>query len=574
MRKAGAINYLLIAAAAALLFIPFLGNVHLFDWDEINFAECAREMVVTDNYSDVTINYQPFWEKPPLFIWMQAISMNFFGVNEMAARLPNAICGIVTLIVIFHIGRSIYDKKFGWLWALCYAGSFLPHFYFKSGIIDPWFNLFIFCGIYFFILFTNNADAPPGNRQNLLRIIFSALFIGLGIMTKGPVALLVFGLCFAVYWFLKRRLVMSIKQMLIYAAAVAAVGGLWFIIETLRGRFHIIIDFFVYQVRLLKTEDAGHGGPFYYHFLVLLIGCFPASIFAIRAYKKHDTDTPFQKHFKQWMWILFWVVLILFSVVQTKIVHYSSLCWFPLTYLGAYAVNKIMNRELEWKRWMTIMVLVIGGLVGTAIAMMPLIEKYKRNIIDSKLIADRFANANLEANVHWTGLESLVGILFVAALAIAGWMIIKKHYSRAIILVFASSLLMLNIAQVLIVPKVEKYSQGTAIAFFERLQDEDAYVETLGYKSYAYLFYSMKKPEANSSPLLAEWIKQNNTNNKPIDPKSFNELYTGWLLQGKIDKPAYFIARITEADGIITGYPQIKEFGRMNGFVFFVRPNN
>src|SRR5687767_2782112 len=122
MRKAGVINYLLIAWAAALLFIPFLGNVHLFDWDEINFAECAREMVVTDNYSAVTINYQPFWEKPPLFIWMQAISMNLFGVNEMAARLPNAICGIITLLVIFHIGRRIYDKRFAWLWVLCYAG--------------------------------------------------------------------------------------------------------------------------------------------------------------------------------------------------------------------------------------------------------------------------------------------------------------------------------------------------------------------------------------------------------------------------------------------------------------------
>lgn len=571
MRKAGAIHYLLIAAAAALLFIPFLGNVHLFDWDEINFAECAREMVVTGNYSAVTINYQPFWEKPPLFIWMQAISMNIFGVNEFAARLPNAICGIVTLLVIFHIGRQIYDKRFGWLWVLCYAGSFLPHFYFKSGIIDPWFNLFIFCGIYFFILFTNNADAPPGNRENLWRITFSAVFIGLGIMTKGPVALLIFGLCFVVYWALKRRQVMTIKQMALYAAAVAAVGGLWFIIEALRGRFDIIIDFLVYQVRLLRTEDAGHGGPFYYHFLVLLIGCFPASIFAIRARKNHDTDTPFQKHFKRWMWILFWVVLILFSIVQTKIVHYSSLCWFPLTWLGAYSVYKIRNRELAWKRWMNTMILVIGGLVGISIAMMPLVERYKRNIIESKLIADRFANANLEADVYWSGWESMTGILFVIALIAAMWMTRKKHYSRTIIIIFASSLLMINIAQALIVPKVEKYSQGTAIAFFERLQSEDVYIETLGYKSYAYLFYTKKKPEANSSPLLVEWIKQNNRDGKPIDPKSFKEFYTAWLLHGKIDKPAYFISRITEADDIITSYPQLKELGRMNGFVFYYR---
>ena len=146
---------LLIAGAALLLFVPFLGSVHLFDWDEINFAECAREMLVTGDYFSVKINFQPFWEKPPLFIWMQALSMNIFGINEFAARLPNAIAGCLTLLVFFNIGRKLVDEKFGLIWALVYAGSFLPHFYFKSGIIDPWFNLFIFSGTYYFILFSN-----------------------------------------------------------------------------------------------------------------------------------------------------------------------------------------------------------------------------------------------------------------------------------------------------------------------------------------------------------------------------------------------------------------------------------
>jgi 4-amino-4-deoxy-L-arabinose transferase-like glycosyltransferase len=93
---------LLIGLVAALFFLPFLGYFHLFDWDEINFAECAREMLATGNYTEVQINFQPFWEKPPFFIWLQALAMNFFGINEFAARLPNAICGIATLIVIWR----------------------------------------------------------------------------------------------------------------------------------------------------------------------------------------------------------------------------------------------------------------------------------------------------------------------------------------------------------------------------------------------------------------------------------------------------------------------------------------
>ena len=55
-----------------VLFIPFLGQVHLFDWDEINFAEASREMIVTGDWLNVQINYEPFWEKPPLFIWFSS----------------------------------------------------------------------------------------------------------------------------------------------------------------------------------------------------------------------------------------------------------------------------------------------------------------------------------------------------------------------------------------------------------------------------------------------------------------------------------------------------------------------
>jgi 4-amino-4-deoxy-L-arabinose transferase-like glycosyltransferase len=56
---------LLVVLWGALLFLPFLGAAHLFDWDEINFAESAREMLVTGNYQQVQINYKPFMEKPP-----------------------------------------------------------------------------------------------------------------------------------------------------------------------------------------------------------------------------------------------------------------------------------------------------------------------------------------------------------------------------------------------------------------------------------------------------------------------------------------------------------------------------
>ena len=151
-------NEFTIALFAAILFIPFLGNVHLFDWDEINFAESAREMIASGNYFSVQINFTRFTEKPPLFFWMQVLSMKVFGVNEFSARFPNAICGIVTLVVLFRIGKQIFNEHFARIWVMIYLGTFVTFLYFKSGIIDPWFNLFIFLAIYHLLyIFTNNS---------------------------------------------------------------------------------------------------------------------------------------------------------------------------------------------------------------------------------------------------------------------------------------------------------------------------------------------------------------------------------------------------------------------------------
>lgn len=540
---------LLIVFAGLILFVPFLGTVHLFDWDEINFAECAREMIVSGDYSFVKINFLPFWEKPPLFIWMQVASMKIFGINEFAARLPNAICGIITLLLVFNIGSKIYDTKFGLIWALAFAGSFLPHFYFKSGIIDPWFNLFIFLSIYYFIQFFDREDPWKNISSNTKTLIFSALFISLAIMTKGPVALLILGLCFFIYWLSRRfKSIIALKYMLIYGSTVFCFGGLWFAIEALQGHGDLISSFIQYQIRLLKTEDSGHGGPFLYHFIVLLIGCFPVSVFAIRAFKENEKDTVSQKLFKTWMLILFWVVLLLFSIVKTKIVHYSSLCYFPLTFLGAYTIYKILNNDMPWKKWMSYTILLIGGLLGSVISMLPAIDKYKTWIISTGIIKDRFAVANLQANVHWNGSEFLLGLGLFLSLCFFIFYIKRKNFKIGIIGIFVTTLFTVNTASLVVAPKIEQYSQGAAIEFYEHLKDEDCYIETLGFKSYAYLFYSNKQEQEN-----------------------LNNSSTEWLLTEPVDKPCYFVSKITDEEKNKTLYPTLEQLYKKNGFVFYRR---
>lgn len=570
--KSRLLPYLVITVIAATLFIPFLGAVHLFDWDEINFAECAREMIVSKNYSTVQIGFLPFWEKPPLFIWMQVLSMKVFGINEFAARFPNAVCGIVTLLVIYHTGRRIYDEKFARYWTLAFAGSLLPAFYFHSGIIDPWFNLFIFLGIFQFVIYTNEFPSSSTQKFFNRNIFLSAFFISLAVLTKGPVALLVFGLCFITWRIRTRRKVMSWQHFFLYAIVAALIPGLWFLSLIVSGKGNLIMEFLLYQVRLFNTEDAGHGGSYFYHVIVLLIGCFPASVFAIQPVIKKSSDTPFELHMLKWMRILFLVVLILFSIVKTKIIHYSSLCWFPLTYLAAYSFYKLSSGHFEWRRWMGIAITALATLYIAAFTLLPFIDHFKVDILSS--VKDPFAAGNLQVTAHWKGFEWITGILFAAGVFAALFFFRKKNFERGFRFLFIGTLVTTTLAAVLFTPRVEEYSQATAIDYWERHSYSEFYLETIGYKSYAHYFYGKVQPTIAGNPYFEKYKSENAAKlyNKNLS-QSENEiaLRREWMLSGPIDHPAYFICKNTFRKEVERYYPTLRFTGEKNGFVFWER---
>ncbi len=539
------ITEILIALGALLLFIPFLGGVHLFDWDEINFAESAREMILTGEYLTVQIDFVPFWQKPPLFVWMQVLSMKIFGINEFAARFPNVICGMLTLVVLFRTGRRIYDAEFGWIWVLSYIGSLLPFLYFKSGIIDPWFNLFIFTALLNMVFFLE-AERGKKRWQNL---VLSAVLLGLANLTKGPVSILLFGLTIAIFWFLhKFRLKILWSEILAFILILIVVGGLWFIIQIAIGNFQIIADFFHYQVQLLKTKDSGHGGFLFYHFVILLAGVFPVSVFALKGFRRSYYDSNLQKRFKRWMIILFWVVLILFSLVKTKIVHYSSLCYFPLSFLGAFVIYKIILNRIKNYRWLNIIYAVLGCIIGIGFMVTPVLASNIDWLLDLGFFQDPFAQANISSDVHWTGYEGLIGLMFILGI-IASLILLKRNKKQAYIVMFLNVTLFLNLMLFFTAGKIEGYSQRALIDFCKERQGEDCYVSTLGMKSYAHLYYAAK----------------------PV-PVNENAQDLGWLLQGNIDKPAFFILRSKTLENFQAQYPELRLLYEKNGFSFCRRP--
>ncbi|MBX7201430.1 MAG: glycosyltransferase family 39 protein [Bacteroidia bacterium] len=532
-----------------LLFLPFLGNAPLFDWDEINFAESSREMLVTGNYSRVQINFQPFWEKPPLFFWMQALSMHLFGVNEYAARFPNAVFGIITLLGVFEIGRRSNGKTFGLLWAISLAGSFLPHVYFKSGIIDPVFNCFIFLSIYFLY------QAVSANNKSQQALI-SGAFAGLAVLTKGPVGVLIPILCLATYIALKRfSYFPPIRLVGLWMFAIIVVSFAWFGPETIQNGPWFLEEFISYQIRLLSTPDAGHGQPFYYHFVVILFGCFPISVFAINQFVRGNPGTD---PLRFWMKILFWVVMILFSLVTTKIVHYSSLAYLPLAYLAATEFTRLLRENVLISFWQKSLLILTGLLPALSFILLPVVGMHPEYI--EHLINDPFAKLNLAAQVHWPWYTFLPGIILFAGIIISIF-VVKRMQAKVLIGVLLGCTLVATSLFLIFIPqRIAQYSQGAPVEFYKTMQAKDVYVETLGYKSFAQYFYTRKKG------LSVE--EQRNS----IDKEGLYHIdaLRNWLLTGDIDKPAYFVTKTTKEAEYLK-HDDLICIGRKNGFSFLYR---
>ncbi|MDF1574268.1 MAG: glycosyltransferase family 39 protein [Bacteroidales bacterium] len=532
-----------IVVLSLLFLLPFLGSVHLFDSDETNYAESAREMIVTGDYLTVQIDFEPSPEKPPLFFWLQAVSMKIFGINEFAARFPNVICGILSLMMLYSFGRKIYGHRFGLLWILSYAAAILPFFFFKSGIIDPWFNLFIFIGISRFIFYFD-PDRATGQVKNL---IISAVFFGLAVMTKGPVAILIFLLCFLAFLALKRfRISTTVVHVLVFFLVLAAVGGSWFLFQAASGNSGIIREFINYQIKLLSTQSSVHDGFFGYHLVVLLVGVFPASVIAMKSITKKAEDTELQRLFRQWMYILLLVILIVFSMVNTKLLHYSSLGYFPLTFLAAWVWDKWLDRKIEIGGWQVLLIFLIALLLSGMAIVFPLITDHYNWLLGKNFsFIGPFATEALKRNVHWSGYEWITGLFLFLGVIFASVQILRRDWSGMVILHLVV-LLFVFASISLFTERVEGYNQRVAVKFYKSLRGQDVYVNTLGFKSFTHLFYFDKQPGEEDDSIER-------------------------LMTGSLDRDAYFVIKVNKKDIYLERYPELEVLMEKDGYVFTVR---
>ena len=93
-----AVHLPILLIVAGILFFTNLGTPSLWDIDEGNNAEAAREMLEAADLVVPTFNYQLRVDKPALLYWLQMAGYRVWGVNEFAARLPSALAALAARV--------------------------------------------------------------------------------------------------------------------------------------------------------------------------------------------------------------------------------------------------------------------------------------------------------------------------------------------------------------------------------------------------------------------------------------------------------------------------------------------
>jgi 4-amino-4-deoxy-L-arabinose transferase-like glycosyltransferase len=123
--------------------------------------------------------FEPWLRLPPLGIWLQAISMLAFGVNEFAVRLPSAAAGVLTVVVVYLVGRDIESRRAGFVAGVVYLTT--PHIYaFNGGRDGALDSLLVLFGSLF--VYTTWLAASRNESRWLYPM---GLFAGLAVLTKG-----------------------------------------------------------------------------------------------------------------------------------------------------------------------------------------------------------------------------------------------------------------------------------------------------------------------------------------------------------------------------------------------------
>ena len=264
---------ILLLVPAALLY-PCL-SFHLFEPDESRYAEIPREMFQRGEWVVPYLQSEPYLDKPPLLYWLIEASYAVFGVKVWAARLIPALAVHGCILLVYFLGRrSLGERAAFWgALGLSLAPGFLSmgRLLLLDSLLTLWTTLALLAAF----------ESVRGQRLRWGWWLLASLACGLGVLTKGPVALV---LLLPPLW-LQRWLTGSTCRIgragaLVFALVVVVVTLPWYVAMSLRVPAFAREFFWDHNVRRFLAPFAHEHGIWFYG-PVLLGGLLPATLLLV-----------------------------------------------------------------------------------------------------------------------------------------------------------------------------------------------------------------------------------------------------------------------------------------------------
>lgn len=317
-----------------------LGGAPLLNPDEGRYAEIPREMLESGDFITPHLNYVVYFEKPPLYYWLNALSFTIFGENEFGARFISALSGLAGILLTWTIGQRVFGRRAGMLSALILGTSIGYLAQGRLAIIDMLLTCLLAAALGSFLLATASDEAHKGLFYNSFYI-----FASLAVLAKGLIGILLPGAIILLYLSLGRRWNLLAEMRLAKGSTLFLMITVpWFVAVTIINpefpRFFFIHEHFQ---RYLTT--AHHRSEPFWFFIPVLAGLiFPWSCFlpaAVAGLQRKDAGGGSDLR----LFLAVWAGLIFcfFSFSGSKLVPYI----LPVLPPAALLIGEVLSAALD-----------------------------------------------------------------------------------------------------------------------------------------------------------------------------------------------------------------------------------
>lgn len=331
----------LVLVVAAVLLLTGL-SYPLIDRDETRYAEIPREMIVTGDWLVPQLNFTTYYDKPPLLYWACAASYSLFGVSEWSARLVAALGGLVTLAATLFFGNRLFNRRVGLLAGvvLLLSVGFLggSRILLIDGLLTACVAVSLFAA----------CEAVRNSRLNIGWWLVAAVATGLGVLAKGPIALVLFLPPLIAYiWLTKNSYQPRLRHWLLLGGITAAIAAPWFV--AIAQQVPEFAYEFFYRHNVERFGGAFHTKPFWFFLPVLLVGGHPWSFLGLPCLKYVSSRSNLirQRRTPQLGFVLLWAVwcIAFFTISRCKLPPYI----LPAAPALALVIGKFLE-DLLWER--------------------------------------------------------------------------------------------------------------------------------------------------------------------------------------------------------------------------------